>query len=391
MNAETTCNGRVLIVDDLQPNVRLLERLLRAGGYDAIQPCLDSRQALQNLVEFRPDLVLLDLHMPHLDGFDVLNRIQSNTPHNEFLPVLVLTADSSSAARDRALKAGAHDFLTKPFDSTEVLLRVGNLLRTRALQRSVTQLLERTLTGAVEALLEILSFSNPIAFARASRIATIVTELLSAVEPADPWSIRVAAGLSQVGAVTLDPGVARKLNEGKPLAKPEQEQVDRLPSIACSLLARIPQLEAVSDTIRDQAEPFADCQPGDARVGAHILRFAIDLDQLEARGMSRLESISLMRSRTGLYDPDLLDIAEFRAIGAHAAPDSVIIESSLAELVPGMVLAKDLLAENGVLLMGRGQEISDRTLELLRNFRERLTGPIYVSNGFCESVSDHLS
>ncbi len=124
---------RILIVDDEPLNLRVLDRMLRASGYTELRTTSDAREALPIFREFGPDLVLLDLHMPHLDGFAILELLEEEVPREEYLPVLVLTGDSASEIRERALTAGAQDFLTKPFDLTEVLLRIRNLLETRLL------------------------------------------------------------------------------------------------------------------------------------------------------------------------------------------------------------------------------------------------------------------
>lgn len=127
---DTAC---VVIVDDEQANVTLLERMLRSVGVPNIHGVTDPHQAVQRCREVAADLILLDLHMPGRDGFAILADLEATLPPDTFLPVLVLTADSDSAVRDRALHAGATDFLTKPLDRIEVILRVRNLLQTRAL------------------------------------------------------------------------------------------------------------------------------------------------------------------------------------------------------------------------------------------------------------------
>lgn len=123
----------MIIVDDERANVLLLERLIRAAGITNVHGITDPRETVQRCIDLDADLVLLDLNMPHLDGFEVMAALQDALPDDTFLPVLVLTADSTLETRDRALQAGAKDFLTKPFDHTEVVLRVRNLLETRAL------------------------------------------------------------------------------------------------------------------------------------------------------------------------------------------------------------------------------------------------------------------
>src|ERR1700752_93638 len=114
--------ARILVVDDEPANVRLLERMLAEGG---------CRQGQALYGELQPDLIRLDLMMPPLDGVAVIRQLQ--IPDDVFLPVLILTADATAEAKKRALEAGAKDFLTKPFDRLEVLLRIRNLLDTRAL------------------------------------------------------------------------------------------------------------------------------------------------------------------------------------------------------------------------------------------------------------------
>ena len=129
----------VVIVDDKPANVALLERLLDTAGVVRVHGFTDPRQALAHCAGSLPDLVLLDLHMPDLDGFAFMEALQRLVPEGGFLPVLVLTADVTAEVKERALATGAKDFLTKPFDRTEVLLRVANLLETRALYRGVQQ------------------------------------------------------------------------------------------------------------------------------------------------------------------------------------------------------------------------------------------------------------
>jgi len=129
--------SRILIVEDEGTNVRVLERLLQHDGYSALVATTDSREAVSLFREFEPDLVLLDLHMPHLDGFQVMEELRPLVPREEYLPILMLTGDLTPAVRERALSAGARDFLTKPFEATEVLLRIRNLLETRFLHRQL--------------------------------------------------------------------------------------------------------------------------------------------------------------------------------------------------------------------------------------------------------------
>ena len=126
-------NAAILIVDDQQANVELLEALLADEGYTNVHSTTDSRRTLPLFDALCPDLILLDLHMPHLDGFAVMEQMNARIPAGTYVPILVLTADMSTQVKHRALRQGARDFLSKPFDFDEVAARIRNLLETRLL------------------------------------------------------------------------------------------------------------------------------------------------------------------------------------------------------------------------------------------------------------------
>ena len=121
----------VLVVDDEPANVALVQSILERNGFTRIRSTTDPREFRTLFDDTRPDIVLLDLHMPHVGGLELVREIGGLLEPDEYLPVLVLSADVTAKARRDALGAGATDFLTKPFDTTEVGLRVLNHLETR--------------------------------------------------------------------------------------------------------------------------------------------------------------------------------------------------------------------------------------------------------------------
>ncbi len=133
MHLRSIHNSHILAVDDQQDNLDLLEAFLGDAGYQNVHCTRDPREALNIVRRKEPDLIVLDLHMPHMDGFALLEALRPSIPEGTYLPVLVLTADATIEARQRALAAGARDFLTKPLEETETLLRIRNLLEARAL------------------------------------------------------------------------------------------------------------------------------------------------------------------------------------------------------------------------------------------------------------------
>lgn len=124
---EQILNGKILIIDDEPANVMVLTETLKQGGYVCIKSITDPRQALQEFQNFKPDVVLLDLHMPHLDGYQVMEQIRE-VDQGQKTPIMVLTAQTGQLPLVRALEGGARDFLTKPFDIIEVSMRIKNML-----------------------------------------------------------------------------------------------------------------------------------------------------------------------------------------------------------------------------------------------------------------------
>ncbi len=130
-------NARILVIDDQVHNLNLARQVLLFAGYSDVRILQDPREAAEAIVCDGPDLVLLDLHMPYIDGYEILSKVHKHMTPESFVPILVCTSDTSLEARQRALKLGANDFITKPYEQTEMLLRVRNFLRMRYMHLSI--------------------------------------------------------------------------------------------------------------------------------------------------------------------------------------------------------------------------------------------------------------
>ena len=128
-------NAKILIVDDKADNVRLLEMMLSFSGFKNVQSTTDSRDVHDLHQENDFDIILLDIRMPHLDGFQVMDQLAKSNLDGDYLSILVLTAQNDMDTRLKALQSGARDFVTKPFDKAEVLNRISNLLEVRLLYK----------------------------------------------------------------------------------------------------------------------------------------------------------------------------------------------------------------------------------------------------------------
>ena len=134
-DAHNILDSKILVVDDEPANVTLLDQILQKEGYTSIRTTTDSREVVEIYQEFQPELVLLDLNMPHLGGIQVMKELKKIENSNH-IPVMIITAQSDNLNCVMAFEAGALDFLSKPFDIIEVSLRIRNLLRLLSIIKS---------------------------------------------------------------------------------------------------------------------------------------------------------------------------------------------------------------------------------------------------------------
>ena len=243
-------DANILIVDDEPANVRLLERILQREGFREVESTTDPRQFLALYGARRTDILLLDLHMPGLDGFAVMEQLAGRIPPENFVPILVLTADITPEARQRALSAGAKDFLTKPVDPAEVVLRIKNLLQTRhyyqqlqrqnqTLERKVgerTRELEKAQIEILERLARAAEYRDDETGHHAQRVghtAALIARRLG-MSDEDVVLIRRAAPLHDVGKIGIPDEIL--LKPGR-LTTEEFEEMKKHTSIGAGILA----------------------------------------------------------------------------------------------------------------------------------------------------------
>jgi putative two-component system response regulator len=222
----TIYQSRILIVDDQDANVRLLQRILNQAGYTNLGSTTDSRQVLALFMSVTPDIVLLDLTMPYVNGFEVMEQLRPLIRSDDYLPILVLTADVTDEVKLRALSAGAKDFLTKPFNNVEVLLRIENLLNTRLLNlalreqnhvlddrvRSRTLSLEEAQVEILERLAAAAEYRDDATGKHAQRVGEVSGMIAQALDlpAAEVELIRQAAPLHDVGKIGIPDSILLK-------------------------------------------------------------------------------------------------------------------------------------------------------------------------------------
>lgn len=128
---------KLLLVDDEAHCNKLMEAFLQQAGFSRITMTNDSRQALELYKKVKPDLVALDMRMPHMDGFEVMRQLRQVIPAEEYVPILIVTGELDAPTKHKALAEGANDFINKPVDATEVVLRIKNQLQTKRLHQQL--------------------------------------------------------------------------------------------------------------------------------------------------------------------------------------------------------------------------------------------------------------
>jgi putative two-component system response regulator len=250
MQEATLHTARILIVDDHELNVHLLERILRLAGYSQIRGTTEPRQALALFEAFQPDLMLLDLHMPLMDGFAVMAALGRRTSGGVYLPILAITGDIMPETKLRALSAGARDFLSKPFDNTEVLLRIKNLLETRFLYvqlqhqnemleakvRERTHELEQAQVEILQRLALAAEFRDDETGQHTQRVGQLAARLADTLGlPAEQVElIRMAAPLHDIGKIGIPDRILLKPDV---LSVEEMEQMRRHTLIGSRILS----------------------------------------------------------------------------------------------------------------------------------------------------------
>ena len=243
-------SSRILIVDDEPANVLLLERLLEQLGYNNLESYTDPTEALPRILNPSVDLVLLDIQMPQISGFDILDNIRDNKNENEFRPVMVLTADATPSTKRKALALGADDFLTKPFEAYEVALRVKNLLRTRLLYKEISlenDLLEQRVKERTKELEEIqleivdrlglaTEYRDDDTKAHTGRVGDMASQVAQAMGLPQKFVslLRLAAPLHDIGKIGISDLIL--LKEGK-LTEEEYETMKKHTEIGASILS----------------------------------------------------------------------------------------------------------------------------------------------------------
>ena len=364
MNQESLLGMRILIVDDEPVNIALLEDILQLSGYTQLESTSDARRVQALCRERQPDLILLDLNMPHMDGFTVMKQLSQEFEGDDCLPILVLTADIGLETKRRALSVGATDFLTKPFDHVEVLLRIKNLLRTRHQHLQLSdqkQLLEDTVRERTSELRQTL------AQLRDAQAQMVVQERLSAL---GAMTAGIAHDFNNVLSLIL--GYSEMLNRS--LQRPEG--VKQAGALLGTIITAAQDAAKMFSRLRQFYRPADKGQPHQRLDLNSLVEQAVELTRPRWHGQALGQGVTVdLRLELAPRLPELVaDAAELREMLTNLIFNAV---DALAAPGGAITLRTRLAEEGGALVL----EVADTGTGMSEETRRRCLEPFFTTKG----------
>jgi len=362
---------RILFVDD-EPNVlEGIRRTVRKQG--ELHTAASGADGLRLLSEHGPfALVVSDMRMPLMNGAQFLAKVREQAPDTVRM---ILSGQADLQATIAAVNDGhIYRFLSKPCPTEQLLGAVEDGLKQYRLLTAEKVLLEQTLNGSVQMLIEILGMVRPAASARAARLQRYVTDLGAAL-------------VSQIGCVALPKEILSMAEADQKLSDEERRLYESHPEVAGKLLAAIPRLEDVAAIVTAQfGEPHWGSQPEDVRqwdirsAGRLLLRAAFEFDRLTMRGLSRDAAVESLRV-SKLAFPQFVLKALLTL--SRTGQDRIVRQIRLQDLEVGMILDEDLVSPKGIRLVPVGQEVTRALIVRLTS----IAGGVGVAEPFRVRVS----
>jgi response regulator RpfG family c-di-GMP phosphodiesterase len=372
---------KILFVDDDQNILASYQRVFRKVF--ELRTAQGGEEALKAIATNGPYAVIVsDMQMPTMNGVTFLTKARKVSPDSVRM---ILTGYADVQTAIEAVNEGhVFRFLTKPCHPETLAAALTAGIAQYRLVTAEKELIEKTLSGAVKVLTDVLSIVSPTAFGRASRVQRLAHNLARTLKAENAWQLEIAAMLSLLGCVTLPEETLDKVVRGNALSSLETKLLREHPKIGRDLIANIPRLEQVAAIIGYQEQHFdGSGVPGDGvrgaalPLGARILKVALDFDTLVAGGASSEEALRRLRERTGWYDPAVVEALQ-RSLDTERGEE--IRSVSVHELTTDMVFAEEIRSTSDLLLIAKGQQVTSSLRLRLLNIASHggLMGPVRV-------------
>ncbi|WP_462325328.1 HD domain-containing phosphohydrolase [Desulfoplanes sp.] len=351
---------KILFVDDDTNILSTFKRIFRSKYI--VDTAVGPVNGLHKLNAFGPYCVVVaDMKMPKMDGIEFLHRVKEVFPDTVRI---MLTGYADTEVAVNAINNGEiFRFLNKPCSQTEMLKALEAAVAHHELLVSERELLEKTLTGTVEVLMELISLTSPTIMGRIMRIKRHVSNLAMHLKQTDIWMYETAAMLSQIGCITMDDALLKKIDAGKKLTAEDHKAFNQHVLVAADIVRKIPRMDQVAEIITyqhksfdGQGYPLDDVKGGDIPLGSRILRIAIDFDRYVAQDMSYKAALVKMKEQLHRYDIDIFrSFIQVLQMEEKYSSDSLTLD----HIHPGMILLEDIIGLNGTTLLKKGSEITE--------------------------------
>ncbi len=358
---------RILWVDDEASLIQSMKRQLR-NEFD-ISEAYSGDQALDILGKTKEAFcaIVSDQRMPGMDGIELLKLVKDIAPDSVRI---MLTGYADQETAIEAVNQGQiFRFLTKPCLPHVMLRALRDAVRQYELVTAERELLENTLTGSIQVMVDILSLASPVAFRRASRVSGMTAQVGALLKVQNLWQLSSAAMLAHMGYITLPASVLENYYAARQLSPSEESMMLGQVESTARILSKIPRMEPVVRIIssfQNSRNTPAVQNRDPVSLCANILHSVIEYDRLITSGLSRSEALRRLSTRPAEFNADVLKaLSEARPDGESGKRLMVMVDA----LKNGMIVDEDVRTSDGVLLVPKGYVINDTVRQRLRNFR----------------------
>ena len=368
-----TNKPKVLFVDDDINLLKASRRLLRKDV--DLEIANGANEALALMERSGPfDVLVSDQNMPEMKGIALLGEAAKRWPLT--VRILLTGNDDQDTAISAVNEGKVFRFVRKPCQPSELLAAIREAGQQHSLLAAEKMLLEKTLSGSVKVLTDVLSLTEPELFKKAMKVQKWARRLAPHLNLSNPWELNLSTMLYPIGMVALPDDVAQRFAAGEELSAEEKSIVETIPATARDLIKNIPRLENVAKTIFYSRKgydgsgfPHEDVKGEDLPLSARVLHILIDLvDEVVDKDMSILEGLKALANKPQLYDLRLLELATKLLPGEAAPQNQIQVFEKLMpnQLTEGDMVMKPIKDQNGRVLLTSGSELTTMIIKRLK-------------------------
>ena len=365
---------KILLVDDDQNLLDAIRRQLR-NKFD-VEYARGAKSALEALDRTAVAVVISDMQMPEMSGLELLEIIKEKAPDTTRI---MLTGNADQKTAVEAINQGnIFRFLNKPCDKESLVATIEAGLEQYRLISAERELLSETLNRSIGLLNDVLGVVSPVAFGRANRLKKMISALVSNLPEDTRWQVELAAGLSQIGWVTIPAEVVEKYESGEALDEAEQKMVQELPATSAKFIEQIPRLDGIAKIIESQSkDPAAELEDSMHQC-VEMLDLVLACDRLTTQ-IDQADALLKLKSEPRFQEHH--DWIDQLAKSLNSSSD--VMQVDLDNLLDHMILAKDLCTKAGTLIVPKGQVVTESLISRLKNYdaNQGIAQPIAVYAG----------